>query len=284
MILSHQKFDLGNQCLIEKVIIQAPFRMISRFQDEACFIYFSEGDTTVTSATERVEIHPNDAVLLKCGTYFSELMRHRSGNRFEILVFHLYPDMLRNIYKNELPSIIERPKDRTLADKLVSSGIIKKFIDGLQFYFENPDLVNAELLSLKIKELILLLLQSKNAESIAVLFSDLFSVRNVQIQEIVNNHLFSPLSINDLAELANLSVSTFTRSFQKLYERTPASYIKEKRLEKAKQLLQVSSQTISEIALETGFIDVPHFSRSFKSLYQITPSQYRRSIQAPGHP
>jgi AraC-like DNA-binding protein len=277
MILFHHKFDFENKCLIEKMVIQAPFRFLTHFRDEACFIYFSEGRASINSARERVDIQPSDAVLLKCGTYFSELIRHRSGDRFEILVFHLYPEILRNIYKDELPSTIERAKDNKLADKLVSSEIIKKYIDGLQFYFENPQLVNAEVLNLKVRELILLLLQSKNAESIASLFSDLFSPRDIQIQEIIANHLFSPLSINDLAELANISVSTFTRMFQKLYNTTPANYIKERRLERAKQLLGVGSRTVSEIALETGFNDLAHFSRVFKSYYQVTPSEYRHS-------
>jgi AraC family transcriptional regulator, exoenzyme S synthesis regulatory protein ExsA len=280
MILSHQKFDLGNKRLIEKVVIQAPFRLVNHFQDEACFIHFSEGDATINSARESVAVHPNDAVLLKCGTFFSDLLKYTSGDRFEILVFHLYPDILRRIYKTELPSIMEGPKNDRLADKIVSGEIINKFVDSLQFYFENPLLVNAELLTLKIRELILLLLQSQKAGSIADLFSDLFSSRNVRIKEIIDNHLFAPLSIKDLAELANLSVSTFNRSFQKLYNKTPAGYLKEKRLDRARQLLQVSSQTISEIALETCFSDEAHFSRSFKSLFHVTPSQYRQSTQS----
>jgi AraC-like DNA-binding protein len=279
MILSRQTFELGNRCLIEKAVIQAPFRLVTHFQDEACFIYFSEGETEINSARERVEVRSSEAVLLKCGTYFSDLVRHRSGDRCEILVFHLYPDLLKSIYRSELPSIMRDPGSNQLADKLVSSEIIKKFVEGLQFYFENPHLVNDELLELKIRELVLLLLQSKNAGSIAALFSDLFSPRNVQVQEIINNHLFSPLSVGDLAELANLSLATFTRTFQKLYHQSPASYIKEKRLEKAKELLRVSSQTISEIAFDTCFNDVAHFSRSFKSLFKVTPSQYRQSVQ-----
>lgn len=279
MILSHQKFDLDHHRLIEKVIIQAPFRFFADFRDEACFVYFTEGDTTIDSALEQVEIHSGDAVLLKCGTYVSELISHRSGDRFEILVFHLYPDVLRRIYGAELPAIIGTSGRNSGADTLASGEIIKKFVDGLQFYFENPHLVNPELLILKIRELVLLLLQSKNADSIAALFSDLFSPRDVRIKEMVNVHLFSPLTIKDLADLAGMSVSTFVRTFQRLYGQTPASYIRERRLERAKELLRLSSQTISEIAFDARFNDMAHFSRSFKSLYGVTPSEYRRSIQ-----
>jgi AraC-like DNA-binding protein len=279
MILFHQKFDLGDKCLIEKVVMQAPHRLVTHFQDEACFIYFSGGGAAINSASERLQVNSGEAVLLKCGTYFSDLIRHLPGDRVEVLVFHLYPDILKNIYKTELPSIAGKPGNNKPADKLVSGEIIKRFVDGLQVYFENPQLVNAELLTLKVRELVLLLLQSNNADSIATLFSDLFSPRNVQIRDIVDGHLFSALSIKDLAGLANLSLPTFTRTFKKLYGQTPANYIREKRLEKAKELLQVSSQTISEIAFATCFNDVAHFSNSFKSLYRVTPSQFRRSVQ-----
>jgi len=67
MILSHQKFDLDHHCLIEKVIIQAPFRFFANFRDEACFVYFTEGDTQINSAMEQVAVQSGDAVLLKCG-------------------------------------------------------------------------------------------------------------------------------------------------------------------------------------------------------------------------
>ncbi|NJO87846.1 MAG: hypothetical protein HC831_01970 [Chloroflexia bacterium] len=45
MILDHKKFDFGEKSLIEKVTVKAPFRFYVDFPDEACFIYFEEGNT-----------------------------------------------------------------------------------------------------------------------------------------------------------------------------------------------------------------------------------------------
>ncbi len=277
MVLAHQKFDFKDKCLIEKVVIQAPFRFSVNFQNEACFIYFAEGKTIINSASEQAGITQRESVLLKCGSYFADLLKYSDANRFEILVFHLYPDILRSIYKNEIPAFLKPSSKSSFIQKVGTDEVIQKFIESLYFYFEHPSLVSDELLELKIKELVLLLVQSKNATSVISLFTELFTPRNLSIKEIVNNHLFSDLSIDDLASLSNLSLSTFNRTFKAMFGDTPANYIKIKRLERASELLSLSSLTISEIAFQTCFPNSAHFSRSFRGYYQRSPTEYRSS-------
>ena len=279
MILNHQKFDFGDRCLIEKVVLQTPFRFTVNFHDEACFIYFSEGRTKINSPREQVMIESGGSVLLKCGNYFADLLKYSGADRYEILVIHLYPDILRKIYKHEFPSFVNNAESRSFIRDITPHDILKKFIESIYFYFDNPGLVGDELLELKVKELILLLVQTKNAASIVSLFADLFSPRQTTLKEVINNHLFSGLSIKDMATLTNLSVSTFNRSFQTLYNDTPANYIKIKRLERSKELLGASALTVSEIAFQTCFIDIAHFSRSFKAVYHCSPSAYRSSLK-----
>jgi AraC-like DNA-binding protein len=279
MVLNHQKFNFGDKCLIEKVIIQAPFRFSVDFHDEACFIYFSEGETKINSPYEQVRIELEESVLLKCGSYFADLLKQRTAGKYEILVVHLYPDILRSIYKQEIPSFVKHSEDKSFIRKVGAHDLVKKFIESLYFYFDNPGLVSDELLELKIRELVLLLVQTKNAATIVGLFTDLFTPRNINIKEVVNNHLFSDLSVVDLARLTNLSVSTFNRTFQSLFNDTPANYIKMKRLERAKDLLAMSALTVSEIAFQTCFKDVAHFSRSFKAAHRCSPSEYRLSMK-----
>lgn len=279
MVLEHQKFNFDEKCLIEKVVIQAPFRFAANFQDEACFIYFTEGNTKINSPDGQTEIAHQESVLLKCGSYFADMLRYSNADRFEILVFHLYPDILRKIYKDEIPHFLKPVSKKSFIRKVATDDVIRNFIQSLYFYFDNPGLVSDELLELKIKELILLLVQGKNAESVVSLFSDLFTPRNLSIKEIVHNHLFSDVAVADLAVLANLSESTFKRSFHTIFNDTPANYIKSKRLERAKELLAISSLAISEIAFQTCFDDIAHFSRSFRAKYQCSPTEYRRTLK-----
>src|SRR5258708_1805654 len=261
MVLNHQKFDFGDKCLIEKVVLQAPFRFSINFHDEACFIYFLEGETKINSPYEQVRIEPEESVLLKCGSYFADLLKNSPAGKYEV------------------PSFVKHSENKSFIHKVGAHDLVKKFIESLYFYLDNPGLVSDELLELKVRELVLLLIQTKNAATIVSLFTDLFSPRHINIKELVNNHLFSDLSIEGLANLANLSVSTFNRTFQALFNDTPANYIKMKRLERAKDLLAMSSLTVNEIAFQTGFKDVAHFSRSFKAAHLCSPSAYRLSMK-----
>ncbi|WOK07955.1 helix-turn-helix transcriptional regulator [Imperialibacter roseus] len=280
MVISHEKFDYRNKCLIEKVVIQAPFRFAVDFHEEACFIHFSAGEARINSPSGQLPVEPEDSVLLKCGSHFADLLKYGASNTYEILVVHLYPDILRSVYKYEIPSFVKASESNSFFRKVIPDQLIGKFIENLYFYFDNPSLVSDELLELKVKELVLLLIQTKNADSVLQLFSDLFTPRQVNLRDVVNNHLFSGLSLEDLARLASMSVSTFQRSFQASFQQSPANYIRTKRLERAKELLGVSDLSVGEIAFQTGFSDVSHFSRTFKASFRLSPSDYRNSTKA----
>ena len=276
MIIQHQKIDFGNKPLIEKVTVKSPFRHSLNYPDDACFIYFEEGKAKINSAYEQEQIINKEAVLLKCGTYFSDLIPQPQSDMFKILVFHLPKEIIREIYKEQFP-ISSGPVQMTFIHKIDASRILYEFIKGLQFYFDNPQIVNEELLKLKIKELILLLLQTHIAETIKDLFNGLFSATEINMKQVVYSHIFSNLSITDLAGLSNMSLATFNRQFKKLFNDTPSSFFKNKRLEKAKELIKASDITIGEIAFETCFSDVAHFSRSFKEKFGCTPTEYRNA-------
>ena len=88
-------------------------------------------------------------------------------------------------------------------------SVITHFIQSLDFYFENPNLVTDDLLKLKIKELILLLLQTDNAENIITLFSHLFNPRQAGLFEssgitFILNNFYSRFSPFDRAEPVNI--------------------------------------------------------------------------------
>ena len=158
-----------------------------------------------------------------------------------------------------------------------SSVLVKKYIESLLFYFENPVLVSEELMILKLKEIILLILNTEDAPAIIEIMHNLFSPKEFSFKDIIESHILSPLNSSDLAQLSNKSLASFKREFKKIYDDSPANYIKNKRLEKAAELLIVSDIPISSIAYDCLFNDIAHFSSSFKTKYKLTPSQYRLS-------
>jgi len=136
-------------------------------------------------------------------------------------------------------------------------------------------LVNDEILVLKLKEIILLLSQTQDAETIRVIVGQLFSPAKYTFRQIIEANLFSQINIEELAQKNNLSVSSFKREFKKLYNDSPANYIKNKRLEKAAELLSVSDERITDIAFDCGFNDLANFTKRFHDKYNVTPTDYR---------
>ena len=163
------------------------------------------------------------------------------------------------------------------AQKIEKQDIIIHFIESLEFYFQNPNLVNDELLKLKLKELILLLLQTNNADNIVSLFAHLFTPRQASFKEVIQAHLFSNITITELAVLSGRSLSAFKRDFKNYFKDTPANYIKEQKLLKANQLLVATDFSVSEICYEVGFSDTSHFTKIFKQKYNATPTEYRKN-------
>ena len=278
MIISHRKIDLWDKPLIEAIRIQPPYRLSVNFSQQACFIHYKKGKTLINSPAEQVLVNSDESVLLNCGTYFARLLEYPDGDYYEILVFHLHPETLRKLYRQDFPAVLKKEAARGYIQKLASQEIIHKFIENLYFYLGNPAVVSEDILQLKVKELILILLQTKNSTSIRELLVSLFSPHEMDIKEVIQRHLFSDISVQDLAGLCRMTLATFNRKFHALFNDTPAVYIKTQRLQRARHLLAVSTLTISEIAFQSGFNDIPHFTRSFKTQFGITPAACRASV------
>jgi transcriptional regulator GlxA family with amidase domain len=89
---------------------------------------------------------------------------------------------------------------------------------------------------------------------------------------VVEHHYASPVSVSELAYLSGRSLSSFKRDFQNIYNIAPATWIREKRLEKAKDMLETTALSVSDICYSLGFENVSHFSRIYKEFHGQAPS------------
>lgn len=90
--------------------------------------------------------------------------------------------------------------------------------------------------------------------------------------EYINDNLDINIELDELARNVSLSKYHFLRMFKKELLLTPHQYILNKRVEKAKSLIQ-NGFSISNAAIEVGFNDQSHFNRNFKRYYDYLPSQ-----------
>ena len=278
MILKREKFEYQNEVLIERIFIEPPFKYEVIFQNEGCFIYIKGAKTKFISSENNLKLNEDQAVLLNCGTYFVEWLKQTKNDSIEVIAFHLYPLLLKKLYQKELPKSLTKNLTSVQVREIIPDNTISKFVDSLSFYFQNTILVNEDLLELKIKELILLLVQTKNAESVLQIITDLVSPKITNLKKLIELHLYENLSVEELAKLCNLSTTSFKRQFRKIFNDSPANYINLRKIEKAKELLSLSNLTIGEISCQVGIQDPQYFTRLFKNKVGKTPSDYRKKF------
>jgi len=86
------------------------------------------------------------------------------------------------------------------------------------------------------------------------------------------------ITVKQLAEMSQLSISRFSALFKKTFDLFPLQYITRYRIKRACELLRNTEYSITQIAEQSGFDDPLYFSRVFKKEIGISPSQYRAKI------
>ena len=152
---------------------------------------------------------------------------------------------------------------------------MKNFIEGIEFLIDNPSVSNDSMIKVKLKEFILLLSKSDNSPSILDFVSSLFKPYEYDFKKVIEQNIFANLSINELAKLCGMSISTFQRTFQSVFEQTPAKYILTQRMNKAKELLKNKNKRVSEIAFDCGYDSSSTFNRVFKKSFSLSPTDFR---------
>jgi AraC-like DNA-binding protein len=90
---------------------------------------------------------------------------------------------------------------------------------------------------------------------------------------LIDNHRHA-LTLKEIAAVVELSPYHLLRVFHSTVGLTPHDFLTQTRVEKAKRLLCLGN-TISDTAMDTGFVDQAHFTRRFKAIVGVTPGQYR---------
>lgn len=93
----------------------------------------------------------------------------------------------------------------------------------------------------------------------------------------MHDHAASPLSVAQMAAAAAMSEYHFSRAFRNVHGRSPYAYLLELRSAAAKELVQGSDLSLTDIAASCGFADLQTFSRFFKRRFGAAPSLLRAS-------
>ncbi|MFC3414556.1 AraC family transcriptional regulator [Algoriphagus hitonicola] len=99
-----------------------------------------------------------------------------------------------------------------------------------------------------------------------------------QVYEYVMQHFQTKVSLEKVAELANLSPSAFSRFFKARVNKSFSDFLTDLRVSHACKLLHDSDLNISEVAYKSGFLTLSNFNKLFRERMNQTPGEYRREF------
>lgn len=92
---------------------------------------------------------------------------------------------------------------------------------------------------------------------------------------LMRRNLARRMTLTGMARAAEMSPSHFCRLFKNETNRTPASYLKQLRMGKARELLEETTLSVKQVMARVGLFDESHFVRDFQALYGLSPARYR---------
>ena len=98
------------------------------------------------------------------------------------------------------------------------------------------------------------------------------------IRRYMEEHLDEPLTISTLSRRSCLSATTFKAGFRRLYGLPVHAWLRQRRMERAAELLRGSSLSVLGVAQSVGYSSASQFTAAFRRQYGVTPVQYRKNV------
>lgn len=245
------------------------------FLEDHLLLFVQHGIYSISYGGEIYAVHKNEMVLLKKAICIQYQKTEDPDDPclLEYKMFFLKDDLLREFFKmtNLKPKGLQAPVPVSI--KPANERLIK-YVESLEPYFKEPEKVDGNLIKIKLLEL-LYDVAATDVNLMQQLMQLKQQVRS-DIPKIVEENIFNPVSLNDLAYLSGRSLSGFKRDFQAIYNMPPYHWLRERRLDRARELLINTSISVTDICFMTGFENITHFSRAFKERYKSSPISYKQ--------
>ena len=199
--------------------------------------------------------------------------RLSENQQYHSVLFTFDENILHDfIYKHQLQI---RPEEPQASYQIFErDAFINNYVTSLQLLTANQ---NSEALKrAKFEELMLYLIKKYGTQVLAFFMTP--APEQLQFHQQMEGLVNHKLSLEELAFLCHMSLSTFKRKFQQHYGSSPSKWFLKKRLEQAAYMLRNQQMSPSEVYLETGFESLSGFTQAFKKEYHLTPKKYQHQI------
>jgi AraC-like DNA-binding protein len=244
-----------------------------QFIPDHIFIYLESGTMTIYDGSKSYTIQGGDYAFAKRNQLARYSKKGPPDGKFKTVSVVFQQDFLRN-FSHEYGYIADGIARKGAIVQLEANPLFENYVQSLMPYLELTGTENENLLFLKKKEIILILLKT-NPELKNVLF-DFTEPGKIDLEAFMNHHYKFNVSMERFSYLTGRSLTTFKRDFEKIFSQSPGRWLQEKRLQEARFLIEKKGVKASDVYIEVGFEDLSHFSFAFKKMYGVSPNQLKK--------
>ncbi|HEY4063830.1 MAG TPA: AraC family transcriptional regulator [Puia sp.] len=244
-----------------------------QFVPEQIFSYQISGTLVLNDGSKEYVFRAGDFRFIQRNRLLKFIKQPPEGGEFKTLSVYFDQETLRNFSMEYGYSAREHHSESLPIVALKPSPLYRSFMDSLMPYerLNDPGPGHSRLLSIKLKEAILILLQA-NPGLADVLF-DFSEPGKIDLEAFMNKNFHFNVELRRFAYLTGRSLATFKRDFEKIFHLSPSRWLQQRRLQEAHYLIKEKGAAPSDVYLDLGFQDLSHFSFAFKKTYGIAPSR-----------
>ena len=153
--------ELYGKPFVRRFTISQEFRLPQEMEDDACLNYITEGTNRIISGTKTFSIASRESVLMKCGNYLVISDGISSISPQKGLTFHFDSESIRKAFGSRDLSFLQGEPTHESIDPTVALGqnaLIDGFVQSLDPYFDNKEIIKDDLVAIKLVELVTILI------------------------------------------------------------------------------------------------------------------------------
>ncbi|MCM4156969.1 AraC family transcriptional regulator [Gramella sp. AN32] len=234
------------------------------------FSFLQVGKKQVHFANTSMAVNNQQSLLLKKGNWLWTELLDTEAIYYCKLFFFSEKKLIEFLgkYTND----VKPYKEKVPYFVIENDDYIASFINSLSSNSYTNRNYSDVLITLKFEEILLYLL-NKYGNKFEFYLHSLISNEVSPFKNIVESNVHSNLKLEEIAFLCNMSLSTFKRRFTSEYNEPPGKWLQDKRLQKARELLQGGELKASDIYLDIGYNNLSNFSVAFKNKFGISPTE-----------
>ncbi|GAB3583264.1 helix-turn-helix transcriptional regulator [Hymenobacter daeguensis] len=236
-----------------------------------------DGRKTIMQAADTVTVYQDEILLMAAGNMLTSELLSDHGQFRSILIY--FSNQVLEDFHVRHAALLHQPGAAGPGAALVTfakDDFIRNYIESLRLLLLAPTPPGPEIRLLKLEELLLYLLHTNPAGLRTFLRHPRTTGPALTLRQVVESHLNQPITVEELAFLCHMSVSTFQRRFAGIYGQSPQKWLLHQRMQRAATLLQHQHQHPSDVYQQVGYESHSSFSEAFKKTFGVSPRAFRQ--------